>query len=437
MLSAKKIMYKKSSLFGLILLLGYTTVQAQNENSPYSRYGLGDLIPSQNILNRGMGGTSAAYFDFQAVNFANPASYSRLKMTTLDIGAEIDSRTIQTLNPPKKFNGVSPNISYVQVGIPLSQKKNWGMNIGLRPITRISYNLETKERLPGIDSVRTLYQGSGGAYQAYVGTGFAVGKFSVGFNVGYLFGSKDYSTQRFFIADSSSTFYYPANYQYKANYGGVFLNGGLQFRQRLSKNTVLQLGAFGNLKQNLNATKDEKIETIRYSTEGGIDRIDSVRDNLDIKGDVVYPSSYGLGFLINHKDKWLVSADYSAAKWSDYRFFGAQDMVQDSWKMNVGAQVVPNAINPKTYWGRVAYRAGFMYGKDYIHVNKEMPVYAITFGAGLPMRKAQYTNQYSVINTSFEFGQRGNKENVLRENFFRLSVGFTLSDIWFIKRQYQ
>lgn len=437
MLSAKKIMYKNLSLFGLVLLLGASTVQAQNENSPYSRYGLGDIVPGENILNRGMGGASAAYFDFQSVNFINPASYSRLKVTTLDIGAEIDSRTIRTLNPPRKFNGVSPNISYLQVGIPLSQKRNWGMNIGLRPLTRISYNLETKERLAGVDSMRTVYQGSGGAYQVYAGTGFAVGKFSLGFNVGYLFGSKDYSTQRYFIADSSTTFYYPANFSYKANYGGLFLNTGVQFRQRLSKNTILQLGAYGNLKRNINASRDEKIETMRFSTDGGIERIDSVQDNLDIKGEVVYPASYGLGMLISHNDKWIFAADYSTSKWSEFRFFNEKDLVQDSWKMNVGAQVLPNPINPRNYWGRVAYRAGFMYGKDYINYNKDLPVYAITFGAGLPMRKAQYTNQYSVINTSLEFGQRGNKENVLRENFFRFSVGFTLSDIWFIKRQYQ
>ena len=57
------------------LLLGVHKTQAQ-ENSPYSRYGLGDLIPQQNILNRAMGGISTAYADYSTVNFANPASYA-------------------------------------------------------------------------------------------------------------------------------------------------------------------------------------------------------------------------------------------------------------------------------------------------------------------------------------------------------------------------
>jgi hypothetical protein len=85
----------------------------------------------------------------------------------------------------------------------------------------------------------------------------------------------------------------------------------------------------------------------------------------------------------------------------------------------------------------VAYRAGFNYGKDYIKIDKDLPVWSVTAGASFPMRKAAYTNQFSMINLGLEFGQRGNKENLVRENFFRLSVGLSLSDIWFIKRQYE
>src|SRR6187200_2987000 len=121
MLSAKKIMLKKFGLVALIITFGGSLVQAQKENSPYSRYGIGDLVPSQNILTRGMGGTSSAYFDFQSINFVNPASYSRLKVTTFDFGVEIDSKTLRTIDPPSKFNGISPNISYLQLGFPLSQ----------------------------------------------------------------------------------------------------------------------------------------------------------------------------------------------------------------------------------------------------------------------------------------------------------------------------
>ena len=79
---------------------------------------------------------------------------------------------------------------------------------------------------------------------------------------------------------------------------------------------------------------------------------------------------------------------------------------------------------------------GVQYGKDYIKVDGDLPIWGFTAGASLPMRKAAYTNQYSMINLGLEYGQRGNSENQVRESFFRFSLGLSLSDLWFVKRKY-
>ena len=60
----------------VILILAAVTPAFSQDNSPYSRYGIGDLVPSTNIINRGMAGLSAGYIDHLAINFNNPASYS-------------------------------------------------------------------------------------------------------------------------------------------------------------------------------------------------------------------------------------------------------------------------------------------------------------------------------------------------------------------------
>jgi len=410
---------------------------AQIENSPYSRYGLGDIVPSTNILSRGMGGISAAYYDFQSVNFLNPASYSRLKVTTLDFGVEVDNRTLRALDPPRKFSATSPIISYIQLGVPLSKKRNWGMNFGLRPVTRINYKIERNERLPGIDSLNTLFEGNGGAYEVYTGTGIAIKNFSIGVNVGYLFGSKNFSTRKTFTPDSSDIFYYQSNHETKANYNGFFVNGGVQWATKLNKSTWVRVGAYGNLQKKLNASKDIIRETFQYNSgTGAVDSIDVVSDQKDISGTVEYPSSFGTGILIDKENKWMIGADISMVNWSDYRFFGETDQVQNSWKFHLGGQVIPNALAPTNYFSRVAYRAGITYGKDYVKVDKDLPVWSFSVGAALPMRRAAYTNQFSVINTALEFGQRGNKDNLVRESFFRFSLGLTLSDIWFVKKKY-
>jgi hypothetical protein len=435
MLLVSSTTYKKISFLGIFWIFLFS-VHAQTENSPYSRYGLGDILPGANILNRGMAGVSAAYSDGRSVNFLNPASYSNLKQfTTLDFGVELNNRTLRALDPPRKFSSASPIISYLQLGIPLSRKRNWGMNIGLRPITRINYKIERNERITGIDSLNTLFEGNGGTYQVYGGTGFGIKNFSIGVNVGYLFGSKNFSTRKTFIPDSSDVFYYQSNHESQANYNGLLVNGGIQWVAKLDTGTYLRLGAYGNLKKKLNASKDITSGTFQYnSVTGAIDSLDVALNQKGIQGEVNYPSSFGAGFVFDKFGKWMLGADLTITNWDDYRFFGEPDQVQNSWKLHVGGQIIPKA--GKNYLSYVAYRAGFSYGKDYIKIDKDLPVWGVTAGASFPMRKAAYTNQFSMINLGLEFGQRGNKENLVRENFFRLSVGLSLSDIWFIKQKY-
>ena len=86
------------------------------ENSPYSRYGLGDIAPSTNIVNRGMEGLSAAYADPFSINFTNPASYSQFlsyieeksKKTAsgrvlFDVGINYTSHTLREGNSAEKI----------------------------------------------------------------------------------------------------------------------------------------------------------------------------------------------------------------------------------------------------------------------------------------------------------------------------------------------
>jgi hypothetical protein len=74
-------------------------------------------------------------------------------------------------------------------------------------------------------------------------------------------------------------------------------------------------------------------------------------------------------------------------------------------------------------------------------LNQKLPEIGITAGVSLPIANLKdagrrFRTQYSVINISAEYIKRGNKDNLLRENLFRISVGFSLSDLWFTKRKY-
>jgi hypothetical protein len=429
------------------------------DNSPYSRYGLGDITPSTNIVNRGMGSFSAAYADPFSVNFNNPASYSaflsyleeRSKKyasgrVLLDAALNFDNHTLREGSAPHTSTSSDALFSYLQVGVPL--RKNWGFNFGLRQLTRISYKVNDLERLydpvtgQSIDSAVTQYEGDGGVFLGSLGTGFAIKNFSVGLNFGYLFGKKVYSTKRGFINDTVD--YNLSSYNTHTSFGNIYGTAGIQYKIDLNRKLLLRLGVSGNLKQNIGATQDIVRQTVVGSPAGDV-RLDSIYEKKDVKGTIIYPASYAAGFVIEKKidpqnnkyGNWLVGLDFVQSNWKDYRFYGEQDSVQNSWQIKMGGEVRPE---PKhSYFSNVTYRAGLMLGQDYIHVVEKLPIWGLSFGIGLPL--ANYNQlartQASIINLAIEFAKRGNNNNLLKDNYLRLSVGFSFSDLWFIKRKYE
>lgn len=161
----------------LFVACGLQMSASAQENSPYSRYGLGDLTPNHNILSRGMGGIAAGIADNRSINFTNPASLTNIYNTIFDVGIDITYRTLKNKVPAKKFTSANTYISYLQMAFPLStpkmiKKKNyWAMSLGIRPVSNIGYKIQTAERT-AVDSIETLYEGSGGVNQAFLGYGY-------------------------------------------------------------------------------------------------------------------------------------------------------------------------------------------------------------------------------------------------------------------------
>lgn len=447
---------------GLILTLFFYVHANAQENSPYSRYGLGDWVPSQTINTRGMGGISAGYSgdaSNPSVNFVNPASYgnfnylhpellkqisSTASRTIFDFGFEINSRTLKQIDPAAKYAATGINISYVQLGMPIRMKKAnkkgvfLGINFGLRPVSRINYKIATFERLAGIDTLGTIYEGSGGLNEALFGAGIRVKNFNVGFNTGYRFGNKSYSTKLSFLNDTVA--YYQSNSETKATFGGMFLTLGTQYEAHIGKG-VLRLGAYTSLSQKIKGTQDVIRETIKFDSENGVFKIDSVFQS-STDGTVQYPNTWGAGFTYQDSmGHWRAGVDYEQTNWNNFSFFGQKDNVKDSWRIRAGAEYFPATVGRtpfKKYFHYVRYRAGFNYGPSYVNLGKNLPEYSISLGAGFPLklRSGYYETQISYLNTTLEFGSRGTKSSNLRESFFRLSFGLSLSDIWFVRSKY-
>lgn len=438
------------SLLVLFVVLGLQLTSNAQDQSPYSRYGLGDIAPKGNIFSRGMGGISAAVADLQNINLVNPAALGAIRYTIFDLGIDANVRTLKTTTPAKRSTAYNAIFSYLQLAFPVTPGKlakkgiNWNMSFGIKPVTRIDYNIADRRRLAGVDSIYSLYNGTGGITQVNLGNGFEFTgdtskgqRFRVGFNAGYMFGTKNYSTKITMLNDTVD--YYRSNSENNTHFGGLFFNAGVQFDTRLGKG-FLSLGLYGNLQQRLNAKQDYIRETFSYDATGATYTVDSVYKEENVKGTIVFPSSVGFGFTYQ-KLNWLFGGDIELTNWANYMFYRQPDAVQNSWTGRIGVQYTPDLKQgvsfKRNFFRTWMYRAGAYYGPDYVKVTATRPAYGITAGASIPLlRPSAYKPETATLHFAVDVGGRGDKNVNLRESIMRYSIGLSMNALWFRKPKY-
>lgn len=395
--------------------------KANHENSPYSRFGIGEFRNGINPLMKSMGGITSAYNDPFAVNADNPASYASLLLTTYEGSLVGNSRTIRSGND--KYRSGMATINHLNIGIPVG--KHAGMSLGYTPVTNIFYRLNDTAVIPGYgNSIRT-FVGDGSLNYAFLGLAGKYKGFSLGANFGYMFGSTVYAS---LIESIDTVSVNDARFSKVLRTGGLYWKAGAQYDVKLKKGLFLRSGVTLAMNQDINTSIDEY--WVSYNFSGG----DTSYRSLGQEGKLTMPLTFSAGIHLADSNKWMVGIDLSGMNWSNYSGFGRTDSVADmSYRLALGGEYTPDVSSIRKYFNRVSYRFGFYYGQDYVYLrNTPLNYYAVTFGFGLPFKR--FTDR---INTAFEIGQRGTEANGLfKESFFRFSVGITLNDRWFIKRRY-
>lgn len=420
----RHIFAKRSSI--VVLLLSSLSANAQNsnkENSPYSRFGIGEMRNSANVMLRGMGSTSIAYAGQFNVNTLNPASYSSLKLTTYEAAGEANSRNIQT-NTDKYRTGMA-TLSYMHIGIPMG--KYMGMALGLRPISRVYYRLNDTTNVDSFGSAIKGYQGDGSLNQGFVGFGGKYKGVSLGFNFGYIFGNIE-NISTLDPLNSSTNKVLGSGFLTHTRVGGVYWDAGASYEYNIKEKLGVRVGATFATSQQLIATKDQYWMAYRYAT-------DTVFKSVGQRDKIVLPTKLGFGVQMYNTGKWAVGADFTTTNWSQYRNFGLTDSLASSaYKVSVGGEYTPDINETRKYLQRVTYRLGAYYGTDPVMLRGvQLDYYAITAGMTLPFKK-----NTARIQTAIEVGRRGTTSNgLLRENFVKFGLGISLNDKWFIKRKYE
>lgn len=407
-----------------------TAASAQNgnsnkENDPYSRFGIGEPLTGTNVLNRGMGYTSTAFQNATAVNTDNPASYASLRLTTYEAGFTGSMRTITTNN--KSYNTGSASLANLRLGFPVS--KHAGVALGLQPTTHIFYHNVDSSTINGFGKTASEYLGDGGLNYAFIGAAGETHGFSFGLNFGYMFGNIN-NTSRLVNLDTTRVL--GTEFSKQTRLGGLHFKAGIQYYDTLLNGWNVRVGATAEWGQALNGTQTAYSGSFFYM--GSTEVSDTAYTASEKEGKIQLPATYSIGASLGGSN-WSLALDATQMDWSQFKNFGQTDSNINSktLRLALGGEYTPVPASVYSYLSRVTYRAGFYYGNDYVNLrNTVLNYYGFTVGASFPFKRS--TDR---IHTALEFGRRGATINgLVQSNYFKLHLGISLNDRWFIKRKY-
>lgn len=455
-------------------------------SSPYSRYGFGELNSQTFASQAAMGNSFIAYQQDSIapffINVANPAGLSGIKLTVLELGGQVQFTKISSSTSAiKKTNS---NFSYGSIGFPI--KKIGGAAFGIMPFSTVGYKITSVQDEPLIGgTMKYIYNGDGGLNKAFVGFGFKpfrrqeykfqrsdfadslvkyhktskykkvklvkqlISNFSIGATGNYVFGTINQTTN---IVYPSQILYFNSKRQRSTQVNDFTFNGGIQTcftidsLKKKGKRTILKekitigTGFFINTPTNLDSKQNKII--YNYSLDGfGIERPkDTVLNSQNISGTIKLPLEMGVGLSFKKGEKLTVLIDGAITNWSGYKNFDDPNTeFNNSFRVSAGLNYVPNklAYGSSNYVKRIHYRIGASYTDGYLDLkNTKIRNYSISAGLGLPVGIGRF-DEIGIVNISAQYGKLGTTtNNLLQEEYVRLTLGFTFNKRWFIKYKY-
>ncbi len=442
----------KAHFLTIAILASATAVFAQlpTDNSPYTRFGLGDLYSNAPVASLAQGGTGVTWSHNCAGNFANPAALGSMDLTAYEIG--VTGRYSQYSSALANSTGATVGINNLSLSFPIFNPLNqiglvkkrswkWGMGLGLNPYSGIDYNIVQKDTLDGIGPTTRSYFGRGGIYQLQWANGFKYKNIQAGIAFSYLFGkSLYYKTIQF------NSLSYAASDLFNDDilYNGLVIRPGAQYDITLTQKRAdeteddyrrrdkmhLILGATANIVATATASN-----TYTYARrQNNINEtVDQATNN---KSELTLPSTYTGGVRLQQDNNWSIAAEYENANWSVYKNdLQKGDSLANTTALRFGGEWTPNYKSFGSYWSRVSYRAGYIMTTDpRVVKGTQLSKSAVTFGLGLPVRLPR--GLPSFVNVSVELGKMGAKD-LIQQDYAKLTLGFSLNDnTWFYHRKF-
>ena len=415
-----------------IIVLAIMSLEGKSQiavNSPYSRFGLGDLVLRQNAYNFAMGGVAYAISNPRFINPFNPASNHAFDSLSFVFTGGIASRLGQLNTDQLTNNSEFITLGYLLFGFPISKRLK--ASIGIIPYSNVGYSIIDERVLDDIGPTNFYFEGTGGLNEFYYNMSAQLHKtLAIGVKASYMFGKVNQSRH---IAFPDSVSMLNTRIDNYIEVGDIFFELGVQYNKLIGNRLTLGLGAVYLPAQQINATGSYIIRNyFGRSTDINLFR-DTIDSKIESKGSFTMPTKLGFGVMLRKTKNWMLAADYEWQNWSDFKAFNVSDSLQNSMQFSLGGEYLPNSTGVGNYFSNVTYRLGFRYNQTYLKLrNTRINEFGISFGFGLPLPRS-----YSSVNLAVEIGRRGTTASgLIQENFIKFTLGVSIKETWFIKRRY-
>lgn len=411
----------------LFLVSGWGFAQ-NNTNSPYTRYGYGQLVDQGASNSKAMGGVAYGLRDKYHTNFANPASYTAIDSLTFVFEGGISLQNTNFDNGVTKKNAKNTSLDYLSMHFRVGTK--FGMSLGLLPYSNVGYDMsntypndEDQEK-----TYTTDYFGDGGLHQAYVGLAYKINrKFSIGANISYLWGDIEHTMMLVFPYNTAA---YSMTRVESVTVNSVKFDFGAQYSHQFGKKDFVTFGAVFSPGYNLTnkATSDVVMGSSSAILSGSLSGL--AVDSKEIKGNSGLPMSFGLGAAYVYDGRLTVGLDATYQNWSKVKFMGEEDTFADRLKVAAGAEYLPDPIG-RSFLSRTKYRIGAYINTPYYKIDglRASSEWGVSAGFSIPIIRSR-----SYFNLSAQYARVNAKgTSMINENQLRINIGVTFNERWFYK----
>jgi len=393
-------------------------------NSPYSRYGIGDLEFSYSARRAGMGGLGVAVDDNAFISMLNPAAWHSINLSRVEFATYFNGSFVKDQKQKSFYSG--GYFSGFSFALPVSKDHGIAVSVGLIPLSKIAYDTKVdviNQSTQTIDYTKN-FSGDGGLSKVYLGTSYTFPfDVSVGASLDYNFGTFGYHSKLNFPGNSSANSSFKSEYKVKG-LGGTFGLISQNLNENIFKSDIFQDFRFG---ASVSFISQMTVDT--SFTKFGTYVNDTLSQGITT---MKIPPRFTIGASAKLNPRTQIYADYLFQNWADFSVSGnAGNNLQNLSKVSLGIEY-KNSVQAFTLSDLIIWRGGFSYESTPYKINgKSVNEFSVSGGVSLPFSRENY------LDLSLQYISRGSTDaGLLKENILKLGASLSLGELWFVRQDY-